>query len=324
MDLRQLRSFLAVVDHGSFSAAAEALFTVQSNVSTHVARLEAEVGTTLLDRRTRQLTPAGIIVETRAREIVRNLSAIADDLAEIENRIIGEVVCGTTPSIGLRVIPPTLARATTEIPEVSLSIVEAHSGTLVQQLLTGDVDLAITTGASNPDLRSTPLFTEDIMAVMSSDHPFALKSEVTVNDLAQTKLLLPLTDNPLHSHIARAFAAEQLPLRSQLEVGSSALVQAMAAAHVGVALVPATAAADRDSAEVAVRPISNMEPRDVALTMRRSAQPSRAVDAVAAITEQTARAAASTMPGCKATPATGATSSQAQATEVPPDVLSIH
>ena len=207
---------------------------------------------------------------------------------------------------------------------MSLSVVEAHSGTLVQQLLTSDVDLAITTGASNPDLRSTPLFTEDIMAVMSSDHPLALKSDVTVNDLAQTKLLLPLADNPLRGHIARAFAAEQLPLRSQLEVGSSALVQAMAAADVGVALIPATAAADRDSSEVAVRPISNMEPRAVALTMRRSAQPSRALDAVAAIIEQTARTAASTMPGCKATPATGATSSPTQATEAPADVLSIH
>ena len=71
MDLRQLRSFLAVIDNGSFSAAATALFTVQSNVSTHVARLELELGTMLLDRRTRKLTAAGSAVELRSREIVR-------------------------------------------------------------------------------------------------------------------------------------------------------------------------------------------------------------------------------------------------------------
>ena len=52
MDLRQLNALLAVAEHGGFSAAARALHTVQSNVSTHVARLEKELGATLIDRAT--------------------------------------------------------------------------------------------------------------------------------------------------------------------------------------------------------------------------------------------------------------------------------
>jgi len=298
MDLRQLRSFLAVVDHGSFSAAADALFTVQSNVSAHVARLEAELGTTLLDRRSRQLTPAGVIVDRRSREVVLQLVAITEDLAAIENRIIGEVVCGTTPSIGLRIVPPTLARATIDLPEVSVRVAEAHSGTLVNQLLAGEIDLAITTDASNPDLRSTPLFTEDIVAVVSNGHPLASQPSVTLRQLAETKLLLPLQDNPLFDHILSAFAQGNTTVGPRLEVGSSALVQAMAAADVGVALIPATAAADGPNAAVVVRPIQDMAPRNVALTSRLAAQPSRARDAVAAIIEQTARDAAASMPGC--------------------------
>jgi len=307
MDLRQLRSFLAVVDHGSFSAAAEALYTVQSNVSTHVARLETEVGATLLDRRTRALTNAGRIVEKRGREVMRQLTAINDDLADIENRIIGEVVCGTTPSIGLQLIPRTMAVATSTLPEVSLSIVEAHSGTLVQQLLGGDIDLAITTNATNPSLRSTPLFTEDIVAVLASSHPFAASNRVRVEDLAKTNLLLPLQDNPLYDHIARAFARADSLLRPGLAVGSSALVQEMARAQVGVALVPATAAgdvsADRRVGTV-VRPIEGMDPRDVALTMNARVEQTRAVQAVAAIVEQTARQAVTAMAGCHPTTVT--------------------
>ena len=50
MDLRQLQAFLAVVDHGGFTAAAKATHTVQSNISTHVARLERELDATLIDR----------------------------------------------------------------------------------------------------------------------------------------------------------------------------------------------------------------------------------------------------------------------------------
>lgn len=295
------------------------MFTVQSNVSAHVARLEAELDTTLLDRRTRLLTPSGQVVEIRAREIMRQLTAISDDLASIENRIIGEVVCGTTPSIGLWLIPATLARATHELPEVSISVIEAHSGTLVHQLLAGDIDLAITTGASNPELRSTPLFTEEIVAVLSPDHPYATKSDVTLRDLAQTKLLLPLQDNPLYGHIARAFADASLPLRSRLEVGSSALVRAMAAAHVGVALIPATAASDRDGLDCVVKPIVDMPPRAVALTTRSATSPSRALAAVAAIIEETAEAASISMPGCQST----ATSSSLPSSDTASDVLSI-
>lgn len=301
MDIRQLRSFMAVIDHGSFSAAAEALFTVQSNVSSHVGRLEAEAGTKLLDRRTRELTPAGRIVEQRGREILRHLTAITDDLAAIEDRIIGEVALGTTPSIGLRVIPPALAKAAQDLPEVSISVVEAHSGTLVQQLLNGDLDVAITTGARNPELRSTPLFTEDIVAILGPHHRFIRNTTITLADLAQTKLLLPLHDNPLHEHIARAFAEADIVLGESLEVGSSTLVQAMAAADVGVALVPATAASDRSEDPTTVAQVVNMPPRRVALTSRRSAQPTRALEAMSAIIDDTARQAAMTMPGCHST-----------------------
>jgi len=299
MDLRQLRSFLAVVEHGSFSAAAESLFTVQSNVSTHVARLETEVGTTLLNRRTRQVTPAGQIVEERAREVLRQLDAITNDLADIENRIIGEVTCGTTPSIGIRVIPSVLARSTAELPEVAVSVVEAHSGTLVQQLLSGDIDIAITTGVSSSDLHSIPLFTEDIVAVLSSGHWLAERSMVTLDDLAETKLLLPMQDNPLYTHIDRAFAAADLPMgQSGLEVGSSALVQAMSSANVGVSLIPATAASDSTQSNTVVRPIEGLKPRAVALTLSAGSQPSRALQAVAAIVEETAREMVDSMPGC--------------------------
>src|SRR5436305_1572679 len=66
MDLRQLNALLAVADQGSFTAAADALATVQSNVSAHIARLEREVGSVLVDRSTGQLTEEGEAVAARA------------------------------------------------------------------------------------------------------------------------------------------------------------------------------------------------------------------------------------------------------------------
>ena len=79
MDLRQLTTLVAIADHGSFSAAARALYTVQSNVSGHVARLERELGVTLVDRQRGGLTDEGVIVVDRARRVLHEL----EDLAEI-------------------------------------------------------------------------------------------------------------------------------------------------------------------------------------------------------------------------------------------------
>ena len=73
MDLKQLEAVLAIADHGSFSAAANALGTVQSNVSGRVARLERELDATLIDRSTGALTVEGRIVATRARRVLGEL-----------------------------------------------------------------------------------------------------------------------------------------------------------------------------------------------------------------------------------------------------------
>ncbi|MEM7094683.1 MAG: LysR family transcriptional regulator [Actinomycetota bacterium] len=299
MDVRQLEAFLAVVDHGSFSAAATALFTVQSNISSHVGRLEDEVGAPLLDRRSRQLTPAGIAVERRGREVLRQISGIEDDLASLEERIIGEIECGTTPSVGLWILPTALAETTRAWPEVTVTIVEAQSDALMQQVLVGRLDMAITTNTRSADAAVEPLFDEDIVAVFADEHPLATAEAVSLAQLAEQTLLLPLPDNPLYRHIAQAFDQVRLPLRAPIEVGSSALVAAMAGKGLGVALVPATAT--HDSTEFGGRrvPIADLAPREVALTTRAGHPPSAAAGVVADIIVETARAAASTMPGCR-------------------------
>lgn len=303
MDIRQLRSFLAVIDQGSFSAAAAALFTVQSNVSAHVARLEEDLGVTLLDRRSRELTPAGRLVESRARAILGQIVGIEDDIAALENRIVGEVACGTTPSVGLWVLPPTLAQASRDFPDIAVTVVEGQSGELAQRIMTGEIDLAITTGPDNPALTSTVLFDEDIVAVLAPDHPLAQRDHVSLADLAATKLLVPLADNPLHSHIAQGFERANIPFRIGLQVGSSALVSAMASAGVGVALVPATAQRNDSTTQPTTRrTVSDLGPRSVALTSRRDTPMNRAMESIAGIIVTNAKQAARSMPGCHMRP----------------------
>ena len=78
MDLRQLAALVAIADTGTFSAAADVLHTVQSNVSTHIARLERELGVTLIDRAGGRLTEEGEAVVARARRVAAELSAATE------------------------------------------------------------------------------------------------------------------------------------------------------------------------------------------------------------------------------------------------------
>src|SRR5580700_7411097 len=93
-DLRQLNALVAVADHGGFSAAADALHTVQSNVSSHVARLEAELGVTLVDRQAGRLTDEGAVVVARARRLNSELEGVVADLAALRHEIVGPARLG--------------------------------------------------------------------------------------------------------------------------------------------------------------------------------------------------------------------------------------
>ena len=76
MELRHLQALTAISDHGTFSAAADHLGTVQSNISAHVARLEKELGAPLIDRADGRLTEEGTVVVARARRILSELDAL--------------------------------------------------------------------------------------------------------------------------------------------------------------------------------------------------------------------------------------------------------
>ena len=100
MDIRQLNVLLAVADHGTFSAAADALHTVQSNVSTHIARLERELRTELVDRSTGALTAEGEAVASRARRIQGEVESIVPDLTAMHDEITGTVRIGMIGTVG--------------------------------------------------------------------------------------------------------------------------------------------------------------------------------------------------------------------------------
>ncbi len=119
MDVRQLATLVAIADHGTFSAAARALFTVQSNVSGHIARLEKELGVVLVDRANGGLTEEGARVVERARRVLTEIDDIASDMASRDAEVSGQTRIGVIGTTARWLMPQLLSRLADAHPNVA-------------------------------------------------------------------------------------------------------------------------------------------------------------------------------------------------------------
>jgi LysR family hydrogen peroxide-inducible transcriptional activator len=241
MDLRQLNVVVAVADHGGFSAAADALHTVQSNVSSHIARLEKELGVTLVDRQAGRLTDEGAVVVARARRVNGELEAIVADLAALRDEIAGPVrvgIIGTTA----RWLVPRILELVERHPGIRLVVVDATSTSLEPRLAAGELDLAvINLPLPVRDLVEEPLFDEDLVLVVPAGHPLATAGRVPLAELAGLELLLPPPTTAFRGELDAAAANVGIRLTPLAELDGLRLIASLAMEGRGPAIVPATA-----------------------------------------------------------------------------------
>ncbi|HZU79000.1 MAG TPA: LysR family transcriptional regulator, partial [Acidimicrobiales bacterium] len=170
MELRHLQALVAVAEHGSFSSAADALGTVQSNVSSHVARLERELGATLVDRSAGRLTPEGEVVVARAYRVVGELEALTADLGALREEVAGFVRAGMIGTTARWLVPLLLAELQLRHPKLRLMVAEGTNTLLEPQLAAGRLDIAVVTlPLAGRDLVFEPLFEEDLVLVVPVD-----------------------------------------------------------------------------------------------------------------------------------------------------------
>jgi LysR family hydrogen peroxide-inducible transcriptional activator len=270
MDLRQLNALLAVADHGSFSAAARAMHTVQSNVSTHVARLEAEVGASLIDRTSGQLTEEGEVVAARARRIQAELEAMAADLASLDDAIAGSVRVGVIGTTARWLVPRLVEAMAERHPKVRVVVVDATTTSLLLQLTTGRLDLAvINLPIDDPDVATERLFDEDRLLVVPAGHALYERDRLTVADLAGEPLLLEPKGTAFRDQLDRQCADAGIELEAQAEVDGMRLLASLAFQGFGAALLPASAAPSWVGGEWKRVPVDGLIGRSVGLATPR-------------------------------------------------------
>lgn len=285
VELQQLRYFVAVAEAGKVTAAARRLHVAQPSVSKQLRKLEAELGAVLLERRKTgvALTDAGQILLPWAKRVLTDLDGARSDVAGLASLERGRLSVGATPSLSTVLLPRVLAAFHAEHPGITLTVLEAGSGDLVDRLALGGLDLALVIlPVPREELfETTPLLREELVLAVGRKHPLAARKSVRVSELRGVPLVMFREGYDLRT--ATIAACEQAGFHPTFAIEGAEMdgVLRMAAAGLGVAVVPRMVV-EKAGPLVAVRLTQPTLVRSVGVAFRRDRQRSRAADAFVA------------------------------------------
>ncbi|TYL50574.1 LysR family transcriptional regulator [Agromyces mariniharenae] len=299
LDLQTVRVVRQVAEHGSLTAAADALGYSQPAVSQQLRRFEERTGIALVERVGRgiRLTQSGRVLARHANAVATALEAAAGELAEIRGLRAGRVRLVAFPSASASLVPRLIAALGAAHPGVAVTYVEAEPPEAVAAVRADRADLAIT--FSYPGDRDDPhrasargldvraFGEEPIRLVLPEGHPAAASDVV---DLAA------LRDDPwiagcprCRGHLLELADAAGFTPRIAFETDNFVAVEGMVAQGLGVALLPALAlAASPRHPEVVTRPTARADVRSLHLVTARGAERVPAVAAAIAALESLA------------------------------------
>lgn len=262
--LRALECLVAVADTGSVGRAAAALHLSQPALSHQLAALERELGTPVVHRLGRgvRMTAAGLAAAEQAR-----LAVAAAEQAVRAGRAVGEglagrvrVACAETMTAWLLV--PVLRQWRSRRPEVRLELTEHTSADRMAELIeAGAADVAIGPRPSADVAHTVLLGREEMVAVAPTGHPIGGLEAVSLRELAKEPFVHYAPDNGLSVWVDQLAAEYGVLLDPVLRTGSPRTAAQLAAAGMGVTLVPLSALAARPPG--VVRPLAPRVLREV-------------------------------------------------------------
>lgn len=248
MDLRHLTALCAVIDHGSFSSAADALGISQPAVSAQIRSLEERVGERLFDRSGRgvQVTEAGRLVESYARRMIDLDSELGQALAEHDGRIAGRLELGSSTGPGEVILPPLLGRFRATHPDVTVSLVVHDSRTICDMVVDGHLELGIVGAVRDRrGLEFVPFMRDELVLITPPNHELAAESSVDLERLSEIELIMQQSGSGVRDTLESALRAAGLPVRrSPLELGLQQSVKAAVLDGLGVSVISRGSVAD--------------------------------------------------------------------------------
>lgn len=242
MELRQLRYFVAIVDHGSLSRAARVLHIAQPALTQQLQQLEDELGAQLLHRSAQGVmsTDAGKTFYEHAQAILKQVGDAKWAVAQSTDKPAGTVALGIPQSVSGALALPLLTAVRASYPEISLQLTEELSGSLIEQLKSGRINLAVLfdDGQLNA-FATTPLVEEEMMFITCAQSQFAPKRKaVTLAKALEVPLILPGLQHGVRPRIEHIVRTAGLSIDNVIDINSVAILKSALLADLGATILP--------------------------------------------------------------------------------------
>ena len=241
MDLLQLRYFQAVARHQHVGRAADQLRVAQPALSRVIARLEADLGVPLFNRRGRRvvLNRFGAAFLVRVTRALDEINQANQELHDATGGARGGVAIAAET---LRILTGLAAEYLEEHPEASLRLNQCSTPVMAEQLRASEIDLCLASQPmEGPSLSSIELLREDVLLAVPPAHPLARHKEVAIEVLAGQPFVTPRPGYWQRTLIERMFTHAGLTLTIACEGDELAAIRGLISAGVGVGLLPAVA-----------------------------------------------------------------------------------
>lgn len=290
MTLTELKYVLAVARERHFGRAAEACFVSQPTLSVAIKKLEEELGVTLFERGSGELsiTPAGERVAEQAALIFELVDGIKDLAAEAKDDLQGSLKLGAIYTIAPYLLPELIPQLHERAPHMPLLLEENYTRVLTEKLKKGELDaMIVATPVEDPSLLALPLYEEPFVVAVPAGHAWKKKKAIASDELEQESLLLLGSGHCFRDQVLKVCPALNRSasdgLQKTLESSSLETIRHMVASGMGTTVLPCTATRLHSSSDslLAYRPFTKPAPtRVVSLAWRKSFPRPRAIEMV--------------------------------------------
>lgn len=242
MDIK-LKLFCAVAETRSFSATSKIVHLSQPAVSLQIQALEEFFETKLFDRSGGEinLTPAGEILYQQAKHILEHYNEIEREMRKISGAIKGGFTIGASTSLGNHVLPRVIIAFKKEHPKVKISMMVGNTKRIEELLKSGFVDFGLVAGeCMGGKMRREKIMSDELMLIVSRDHPWAKKKNVSILDILKEPFILREEGSGTRQQIEEYLSAHGISIHDMhiaLVLGSTASIKEAVEAGIGVSIV---------------------------------------------------------------------------------------
>jgi DNA-binding transcriptional LysR family regulator len=232
-----LETFIAVVEEGNFTRAAEKRLISQPSVSVHIQNLEKEFETILFVRSPKQLllTPSGKVLYERAKQIVQLYEGTKEEIAE-RNQL--ELVVGASFTIGEYILPGILEALTGLYPAIKLEVIIGNTEEIVEHIKHFRVDIGVIEGQTNEKgLEVIPFMKDELKIVAPFGHPLSLVKHVSIEKLQNETWITRERGSGTRAYLEHVLRSHGLKAKNVISISSTQGVKEAVIRGMGLSLL---------------------------------------------------------------------------------------